>query len=65
VTAARNLTDADVEAIVDALERRGVVRARVPRSAPRAPVVVSEVDRALARKLARRAGIHVHERRKR
>lgn len=48
MTAARNLTDADVEAIADALERRGLVaRRRVaePDSANEAPLSREAAER--------------------
>lgn len=66
MTAARNLTDADVEAIADAVARRLVEAKRRPSSAANdPPKLVSEVDKALAKKYARRAGMIVTRPRKR
>lgn len=54
MTAARNLTDADLERLADILERRRLTK-------PRRTVVASETDMELARKLARQLGWRVVE----
>lgn len=61
MTAARKLTESEeriAEAVIEKLLERGLVRAR-PQSATAAPVRISDTDRALARKYARRLGLRV------